>query len=596
MDSNAFALTADQLLEHERFVRSIARGLLRDEHAARDAVQDTWMRALLRGPRSVADVRAWLRRVTQNRARDLVRQETRRTAREQAVARREALEPVETTYERLAVQREVVSAILALEEPYRTVVILRYYHDLEPTEIARQLEAKPSTVRTQLVRAHDLLRGRLDRRYHGRQAWAGLLLPLGIGEQAQRSALALTCAAALTAALGGAALLGWPEARTWDRASYLADPAAALAEAEAASPMESELLIERIARAAAFQEPAPAPIAELLDPRAELSMQGTYEHAAFSFEYGAAAKTSRKKVRNDWDLVFERDDLRACTVTDDDSLIVDLGALTLVELCQAPLEPLRRVVKEAATLRYAEAEERPRPFERQPIERGHSYFVWTLDTDTDLASLCAVVEHLPGARCVLDWYATEDGRLARGSLSSPRGDRTLASVALALRTAASAEYDRIHHLHDLLEPRVVLQARVGAIGGNPCRIDFASRARNYFRRISTTPLDLSTPVATQDTPVAYREGGTIPKGMKFVVTNVTWTGVARGDNNGHGKFRVQLGEFELVDVRPSDQPIAGSWKGRVELVSGDEANAYLEVSNSSMGEVVFTGTFEKIGG
>ena len=39
-------LTADALLEHEGFVRSLARRLLVDEHDAADLVQETWLRAL----------------------------------------------------------------------------------------------------------------------------------------------------------------------------------------------------------------------------------------------------------------------------------------------------------------------------------------------------------------------------------------------------------------------------------------------------------------------------------------------------------------------------------------------------------------------
>ena len=53
--------------------------------------------------------------------------------------RGEQLESVDVTHERLAAQREVVDVVLALKDPYRSVILLRYYQDLSPTEIAERL-------------------------------------------------------------------------------------------------------------------------------------------------------------------------------------------------------------------------------------------------------------------------------------------------------------------------------------------------------------------------------------------------------------------------------------------------------------------------
>ncbi|MBK9386337.1 MAG: sigma-70 family RNA polymerase sigma factor [Planctomycetes bacterium] len=596
METSLSALTADQLLQHEQFLRSLAQGLLGDEHAARDLVQDTWLRALRRGPRAAASLRAWFRRVAANRARDIRRNQSRRAEREAIAARSEALPSIDATYERLALQREVVTAILGLAEPYKSVVILRYYHDLPPAEIAKRTHTKPSTVRTQLSRAHELLRTRLHPDDETRCAWLGLLGPIGGDLRSSAGSFFWKSSAALTASLLAVAWFGWPIAEDSVPDGSAGSSLGAMVLLEDETQETRSPVAERTVRKSLEQEPSPAPVPELIDPRAELRAQLRYEDRAYSFEYGASAKRSPKKTRNDWDVLLELDRLRACSVTDDQSLIVDLGAMELVELCQRPLDALQRRISTAAASRYAEgAEERPRPFEMQTIELGHTYFVWTLDTDTDLASLCTVVEHEPGNRCVLDWYSTEDGRLARGSVASPRGSQSLTSIALALRAAARAEFDRIWHLRDLVEPRVVLQARVGAIGGNDCRIDLASRQLGRFRRCSSEPLDLRTPIAIQEEAIAYRQGGRIPKGMKFVVTNITWSGEARGDSNGTGAFRIQLGEFEIVDAKPSHRPISGTWKGRVELLPGQESEAYFEVSNSSMGEVVFSGSFEKFG-
>src|SRR5207237_307525 len=72
-------------------------------------------------------------------------------------------------------RKSVVEAVLALDEPYRSVVILRWFEQLEARDIAERLNVPLETVRTQLKRAHELLRARLDRESGDRRAWS---LPL----------------------------------------------------------------------------------------------------------------------------------------------------------------------------------------------------------------------------------------------------------------------------------------------------------------------------------------------------------------------------------------------------------------------------------
>ncbi len=110
--------------------------------------------------------------------------------------------------------------MLALEEPYRSVVIAAYYEGLEPNEIARRRRVAPGTVRSQLSRAIEQLRERLDREGGGRfRDWRPALVALlRVGEmKAPASALAtagtvvlswkVTIAAA--AAALAVSLIGW---------------------------------------------------------------------------------------------------------------------------------------------------------------------------------------------------------------------------------------------------------------------------------------------------------------------------------------------------------------------------------------------------
>ena len=54
--------------------------------------------------------------------------------------------------EREDLRQRVVVALLALDEPYRTILLLRFYDDLPPREVARRVDAPVETVRTQTRR------------------------------------------------------------------------------------------------------------------------------------------------------------------------------------------------------------------------------------------------------------------------------------------------------------------------------------------------------------------------------------------------------------------------------------------------------------
>ena len=200
--------TASDLLAYEPFVRSIARGLLSDEERVGDVVQETWVRALSKPPRARGSLKSWLGRVTRNLALDEHRREARCRSREQLATGEEALREDE---QGLELHGRIVEAVLALDEPYRSVVILRYFRDLSSAKIARQLKRKEATVRSQLHRAHDLLKSKLDQHYgDSRQAWLALCLPLASGRDVAGGAAMLAKAALVILALGaGATGVSW---------------------------------------------------------------------------------------------------------------------------------------------------------------------------------------------------------------------------------------------------------------------------------------------------------------------------------------------------------------------------------------------------
>lgn len=165
------------LLEHRQFVARVARRLLAADEVD-DAVQETMVAALENPPPAHVPLRAWLARVARNVSIDRLRRAVRRRRHERAAARAGTAPSTGALAERVAWQQRIVAAVLALDAPHRTVVLLRYYEDLPPRRIASRLGIPVNTVRSRLRRAHALLRGKLDREHGGRAAWSTAFLPL----------------------------------------------------------------------------------------------------------------------------------------------------------------------------------------------------------------------------------------------------------------------------------------------------------------------------------------------------------------------------------------------------------------------------------
>ena len=165
-------------LGDDRWIQDLARGLVQDASEAEDALQEARL-ALLRSPQlRDADPRPWLARVAINFVKKRRREESRRRRRELLVAQKERqLSLPEEAMERLELRRQVLEAVVALEEPYRSTLVLRFFEDLSVREISRAAEVPINTVKTRLLRALGQLRRRLDARHGGKGAWAVLLFP-----------------------------------------------------------------------------------------------------------------------------------------------------------------------------------------------------------------------------------------------------------------------------------------------------------------------------------------------------------------------------------------------------------------------------------
>ncbi len=152
-----------ELLSHADWLRRLATHLVGDE--GEDAVQDTWMAALRSPPAGDASqARPWLAEVLRNFVRRRWRSASARQAREQAAAPplEAAAASPEDLLGRAQLQQTMAGLVLALDEPFRSTVLLRYYEGNSAAEIARALGVPAGTVRWRLKEGIDRLRRRLD--------------------------------------------------------------------------------------------------------------------------------------------------------------------------------------------------------------------------------------------------------------------------------------------------------------------------------------------------------------------------------------------------------------------------------------------------
>jgi len=165
-------LSPDSLLAHGPFVRSLAQRLAGDPNEADDIAQETWIQVLERPPSHARNPRAWFASVVRSRMLNRHRGRASRTWHESS-ARKD--ERVPSTLELLAesgVRSHLRDALDGLEPIYREVIELRFFEDMPPREIARELDLPVETVRTRSKRALSILRARLDAEHGGdRQAW-----------------------------------------------------------------------------------------------------------------------------------------------------------------------------------------------------------------------------------------------------------------------------------------------------------------------------------------------------------------------------------------------------------------------------------------
>lgn len=155
-DDAAFRLLVER---HLPMVHGVARRVTASEDLAKDVAQTAFMRLAQRAalvPENVL-LSAWLHRVTQHLAIDLVRSEERRKKRELATLHPAAMNSSPSP-DWSAMAPLVDSLVNRLPAADREVLLLRYYRDEPHAAVARQLGVSETVVKKRASRALEKLR------------------------------------------------------------------------------------------------------------------------------------------------------------------------------------------------------------------------------------------------------------------------------------------------------------------------------------------------------------------------------------------------------------------------------------------------------
>ena len=165
-DSGSHAAFAALVERHGPMVHAVALRVLSNHHDAQDVTQAVFLvlareAAKLSGKPSVA---GWLHTVSRRLALDARKSRESRQRREHA-AMNESVNITPDATLSAGFRRELDAALERLPDRYRQPLVLFHLEGASLNEVARRLDLQPSTLRTRLSRARDLLRRILGRRH-----------------------------------------------------------------------------------------------------------------------------------------------------------------------------------------------------------------------------------------------------------------------------------------------------------------------------------------------------------------------------------------------------------------------------------------------
>ncbi len=159
--------------QHAADVFHLCLGMVRDRHLAEDLAQDAFVRAFAALPQLQGPPRPWLLQIARNRCLDHLRREQRGPWSDAPeIVQDGPVDDSPLSADLLADRPRLARALSGLPEQERAIVVLRFVHGFEYTEIAETFGIRPGAARMRVSRALARLREELQPRVALRAARA----------------------------------------------------------------------------------------------------------------------------------------------------------------------------------------------------------------------------------------------------------------------------------------------------------------------------------------------------------------------------------------------------------------------------------------
>jgi RNA polymerase sigma-70 factor (ECF subfamily) len=145
------------LRKHYGYVNAVCRRMLTDPNDAEDARQEAWMLVarMIATYQHRAAFKTWLTAIVKNVCRNKYRSNTRKDRPVEDDYIDSVLPPTPSIDDLVVTRLSATEALNAVDPVFRDVCVLRYVHDLPYDEIARVLDMKLGTVKSQISRGTD---------------------------------------------------------------------------------------------------------------------------------------------------------------------------------------------------------------------------------------------------------------------------------------------------------------------------------------------------------------------------------------------------------------------------------------------------------